>query len=88
MGHRHGKSVVTRRVVRQPELWRTVDLRIRRAVSLDAAMGTAYEHPPLCECAVCVAVQERLARVIERIEAEVRQELVCEVADDLETDVS
>lgn len=79
---------MTRRVVRQPELWRTVDLRIRRAVSLDAAMGTAYEHPPLCECSVCVAVQERLTKVIERIEAEVRQELVCEVADDLEDDVS
>jgi hypothetical protein len=65
-----------------------VDLRIRREVSLDAAMGTAYEHPPLCECAVCVTVQERLTEVIERIEAEVRQQLVCEVADDFEDDVS
>ena len=79
---------MTRRVVRAPAFWRTVDLRIRQAISLDAKMGTAYEHTPLCECSVCVSVVERMGELIERIEAEVRQELVCEVADDLEDDVS
>lgn len=75
-----------RRVVRPAALWREVDLRIRAAVALDAAMGTAYEHSPLCACPTCELVAERLGELVERIEAEVRQTLTCEVVDELDED--
>lgn len=73
-----------RRVVRPAAWWREVDLRIRAAVALDAAMGTAYEHEPLCACPTCELVATRLGELVERIEAEVRQTLVCEVVDELD----
>lgn len=74
----------SRRIVRPANFWREIDLRIRAAIALDAALGTAYEHEPLCACATCEAASERLEAVIHRIEQEVRQVLACEVADDLE----
>ena len=71
-----------RRVVRPAVFWREVDVRLRRAIALDAQLGTAYEHAPTCACATCETVAERLAEVVERVEQEVRQQLACEVADD------
>jgi hypothetical protein len=73
-----------RRVVRPATWWREVDLRIRAAVALDAPMGTAYEHAPTCACSTCELVGARLVELVERIEAEVRQVLVCEVVDELD----
>jgi hypothetical protein len=73
-----------RRVVRPATWWREVDLRVRAAVALDAAMGTAYEHAPTCACPTCELVGARLVELVERIEAEVRQVLVCEVVDELD----
>lgn len=75
---------MTRRVVRPAAWWREVDARIRAAVAFDAAMGTAYEHEPLCACQTCELVAARLGELVERIEAEVRQELTCEVVDELD----
>jgi hypothetical protein len=72
------------RVVRPATWWREVDLRVRAAVALDAAMGTAYEHAPTCACPTCELVGARLVELVERIEAEVRQTLVCEVVDELD----
>lgn len=73
-----------RRVVRPATWWREVDLRIRAAVALDASMGTAYEHAPTCACSTCELVGARLVELVERIEQEVRQTLVCEVVDELD----
>lgn len=73
-----------RRVVRPAAWWREVDLRIRAAVALDAAMGTAYEHAPTCACPTCELVGARLVELVERIEQEVRQTLTCEVVDELD----
>lgn len=70
------------RIVRPATWWREVDLRIRAAVALDPELGSAYEHAPTCECPVCMRTVDRLGELIERIEAEVRQTLICEVADD------
>lgn len=77
-----------RRIVRPASFWREVDLSIRAAIALDAQLGTAYEHAPTCACSVCELVAERLAAVVHRCEQEVRQQLACEVADDLGDDVS
>ena len=66
------------RVVRPAAWWREVDRRIRVAVALDASMSTAYEHMPTCACTTCESVAARLGELIERVEAEVRQDLVCE----------
>lgn len=66
------------RVVRPATWWREVDRRIRVAVALDAPLATAYEHQPLCPCTNCEAVAARLGELIERVEAEVRQDLACE----------
>lgn len=74
----------SRRIVRPANFWREIDLRIRAAIALDPALGTVYEHEPLCGCVTCEAASERLEAVIHRIEQEVRQVLACEVADDLE----
>jgi len=74
--------VKARRVVRPAAWWREVDLRIRAAVALNASLGTAYEHDPLCACSTCEVVGARLVELVERIEQEVRQTLVCEVVDD------
>jgi hypothetical protein len=74
---------VKRRVVRPAAFWREVDLRIRSAIALDAQLGSAYEHSPTCACVTCETVAERLADVVERVEQEVRQQLACEVADDV-----
>lgn len=70
------------RVVRPATWWREVDLRMRAAVALDPELGSAYEHEPTCACPVCMRAAERLHQLAERIEAEVRQTLICEVADD------
>jgi hypothetical protein len=67
--------------VRPAVFWRQVDVRLRRAIALDAALGTAYEHAPTCACVTCETVAERLAEVVERVEQEVRQEMACEDAD-------
>ena len=75
-----------RRVVRPAALWREVDLSIRAAIALDAKLGTAYEHEPLCACPICVEVVDRLAAIVWRCESEVRQRLTCEVCDDLGDD--
>lgn len=72
-----------RRVVRPAHFWREVDLRIRSAIALDAQMGSAYEHAPTCACVTCETVADRLGELVERVEAEVRQQLACEVADDV-----
>lgn len=72
-----------RRIVRPAAFWREVDLRIRSAIALDPQLGSAYEHAPTCACVTCEAVAERLADVVHRVEQEVRQQLACEVADDL-----
>ena len=74
---------MTRRVVRPAVFWREVDVRLRRAIALDAQLGTAYEHAPTCACATCETVAEQHAEVVERVEQEVRQQLACEVADDV-----
>ena len=47
-------------------------------------MGTAYEHAPTCACSTCELVGARLVELVERIEAEVRQTLVCEVVDEVD----
>lgn len=73
-----------RRVVRPAAFWREVDLRIRSAIALDAQMGSAYEHAPTCACVTCETVADRLGELVERVEAEVRQQLACEVVDDVE----
>lgn len=70
-------------MVRPAVFWREVDVRLRRAIALDAQLGTAYEHAPTCACVTCETVTERLADVVERVEQEVRQQLACEVADDV-----
>lgn len=70
-------------MVRPAVFWREVDVRLRRAIALDAQLGTAYEHEPTCACVTCETVAERLADVVERVEQEVRQQLACEVADDV-----
>lgn len=75
-----------RRVVRPAEFWRTVDLSIRSAIALDGELGTAYEHAPTCACVICERVAERLGAIVERCEQETRQQLACEVADDLGDD--
>ena len=73
------------RVVCSPELWRLVDLRIRRAIASDAEAGTHYAHGHACSCLICerLDVRERLNAIMERAEAETRQELLCNDADDL-----
>lgn len=73
-----------RRVVRPAAFWREVDLRIRSAIALNAQMGSAYEHAPTCACVTCETVADRLGELVERVEAEVRQQLACEVVDDVE----
>lgn len=73
-----------RRVVRPAAFWREVDLRIRSAIALDAQLGSAYEHSPTCACVTCETVADRLGELVERVEAEVRQQLACEVVDDVE----
>lgn len=69
---------MTRRVVRWPEYWREVDRRVRIAVALHSDLSTTYEHTPLCECPVCRGCSDRIGAIIERIEAEVRQDMICE----------
>lgn len=73
-----------RRVVRPAAFWREIDLRIRAAVALDASMGTAYEHAPMCACPTCELVADRLGELVERIEQEVRQTMTCEVCDEVD----
>lgn len=74
---------MTARVVRAPELWREIDQRIRRAIARDAEAGTLYAHGHACSCVICerLDVRARLDAVIERAEAEARQELTCDPAD-------
>lgn len=88
---RHGVRVTaadTRaawRVVCSPELWRMVDQRIRRAIACDAEAGTLYGHGEACSCPICerLDVRARLNAVMERAEAETRQELICNDVEDL-----
>lgn len=73
---------MTREIVRPAQWWREVDRKMRAAVALDPELGSAYEHAPTCACPVCVRAGERLQALAERIEAETRQTLICEVHDD------
>jgi len=62
-----------------------IDQRIRRAIATDAEVGTLYAHGHACACLICerLDVRARLDAVIERAEAETRQELTCDNADDV-----